>query len=60
MNKEDFMILLSNIWSNWTDKDPIIKAGKRVGITREGLSFEFMQRDRFAMTAVLDEECKNT
>ena len=44
INKEGFMILLSNIWSKWVDKDSISKAGKRVGITTDGVSVDFMQK----------------
>ena len=58
INKEGFMIILSSIWATWADKESIIKAAKRVGITAEGVSVDFMQKDRFAMTAALDEECK--
>jgi hypothetical protein len=58
INKEGFMIILSNIWTKWTDKSSIIKAGKRVGVTSEGISVDFMQKDRFAMTAALDQGCK--
>jgi hypothetical protein len=38
------MIILSNIWTKWTDKSSIIKAGKRVGVTSEEISVDFMQK----------------
>ncbi len=53
-----FMMMILNIWAKWTDKSSIIKAGKGVGITSKGISVDFMQKDRFAMTAALDQGCK--
>ena len=52
VNREGFMTILADVWPTWTTKESLAKAGKHVGISTEGLSFEFMQHDKFE-TAVM-------
>ena len=47
LNKEAFMLILANIWDKWATKPTLLKATKRVGVTNEALSIEFMQQDKF-------------
>ena len=42
LNREDFMNLLSEIWNEWATPESIQKAGKKVGITEEGLDIDWM------------------
>ena len=32
INREDFVLILADVWNSWTTKESIIAAGKRVGI----------------------------
>ena len=50
LNKEAFMLILSNIWDKWASKEILIKCAKRakrVGITASGLSVNLFQQDKF-------------
>ncbi|XP_047131973.1 uncharacterized protein LOC124811011 [Hydra vulgaris] len=47
LNKEAFMLVLANIWDKWATKETIIKSVRRVGVTENSLSVEFMQKDKF-------------
>ena len=47
LNKEAFMLILANIWDKWATKPTLLKAAKRVGVTNEALSIEYMQQDKF-------------
>ncbi|XP_047127097.1 uncharacterized protein LOC124808061 [Hydra vulgaris] len=47
LNKEAFMLVLANIWDKWATKETIIKSARRVGVTENSLSVEFMQKDKF-------------
>ena len=47
INREGFMTILADMWSNWTTPETIVKAGKRVGISHDGLNVEWMQQDKF-------------
>ena len=42
------MKILSTLWPEWASKETIINAGKKVGISSEGLSVEWMQGDKFS------------
>ena len=41
------MTVLADVWLTWTTQESLIKAGKCVGISNEGLSVEFIQQDKF-------------
>ena len=51
VNRERFMTILADVWPTSTTRESLIKAGKRVGISNEGLSVEFMQQDKFETAA---------
>ena len=53
LNREAFMLILSRIWDRWATKERIINASRRVGITNDSLSVEFMQQEKFKRA----EEC---
>ena len=53
LNREAFMLILANIWDRWATKERLINAARRVGITNDTLSVEFMQQDKFKRA----EEC---
>ena len=52
VNREGFMTILADVWPTWTTKESLVKTGKHVGISKDGLSVEFMQHDKFE-TAVM-------
>ena len=56
INREAFMLILTEVWGKWATKEAIIRAGTRVRVTPEGLSVEFMQQDKFEVAAKLLEE----
>ena len=47
INREGFMLILANMWREWTSKDSLQRAGKHVGICNEGLNVNWMQTDKF-------------
>ena len=47
MNKECFMNILAEIWNEWATPECIVKAGKRVGISKDGLSVKWMDQRKF-------------
>jgi len=51
INREGFMTILADVWPTWTTRESLVKAGKRVGISKEGLSVNFMQQDKFQAAA---------
>ena len=52
VNREGFMTILADVWPTWTTRESLmIKVVKRVGISSEGLSVEFMQQDKFETAA---------
>ena len=55
INREGFMWILAEIWDKWATKDIIVAAGKRVGISKNGLNVEWMQQDKFQHAAALLE-----
>ena len=48
INCEGFMEVLSTLWPQWTTKEKIINAARRVGIASNGLDVNWMQQDKFA------------
>ena len=55
VNKEVFMNILGKMWPTWASKDSVVGAFHRVGISKEGLSVEFMQQKKFkAAEMILD------
>ncbi|XP_065677263.1 uncharacterized protein LOC136071680 [Hydra vulgaris] len=51
INREGFMTILGEMWDKWASRDTIINAAKRVGISKEGLSVNNMQQDKFHQAA---------
>ena len=51
INREGFMLTLSEMWGKWATKETIMGVAKRVGITVEGLNVEHTQQDKFAQAA---------
>ena len=47
LNREAFMIILAEIWDKWTNKQVLVSAAKRVGVTSTSLNANFMQQDKF-------------
>ena len=47
INREAFMIILADMWHTWATANSLVKAAKRVGVTSEGLSVNFMQQNKF-------------
>ena len=53
VNRECFMNILSDVITEWATKENLTKAGKRVGITNEGLSVEWMDQSMFERAAAV-------
>ena len=51
INREGFMTILADFWSDWAPRETIVGAGKRVGVSNLGLSVEWMQHDKFERAA---------
>ena len=51
IKREGFMQILSELWGQWASKEAIVNAGKKVGVTPEKLSVDFMQTDKFEKAA---------
>ena len=47
LNKECFMNILAEIWNEWATPERIEKAGKRVGISKDGLNVNWMDQSKF-------------
>ena len=47
INKECFMNILADIWSDWTKPERIVKAAKRVGISQDGLCYKLIDQSKF-------------
>ena len=47
INKECFMNILADLWNNWSKSERIMKAAKRLGISKDGLSIKWMDQDKF-------------
>ena len=51
VNREGSMAILADVCPTWTTRESLIKDGKRVGISNEGLSVDFMQQDKFEIAS---------
>ena len=60
INREVFMQLLADIWDTWTNAEAIIKAFKRCGISKDGLSVEWMQQDKMEAAKALQPTEEST
>ena len=55
INKEAFMTILGEIWSEWVTPAQLVKAAKRVGISDSGLDVNWMDQSKFeAAEAILN------
>ena len=52
VEREGFMMVLGNMWPTWVSREALVNAGKRVGVGSEGLSVEYMQKDKFEQAAL--------
>ena len=52
---ESFMIILADVWNKWATLDLIVKSGKHVGISINGLNVNWMQQDKFRRAGALLE-----
>ena len=52
---ESFMIILADLWNKWATLDLIVKSGKHVGISINGLNVNWMQQDKFRRAGALLE-----
>ena len=55
LNRESFMTILGDVWNKWATLDLIIKSGKRVGISINGLNINWMQQDKLRRAEALLE-----
>ena len=53
VDRHGFLDILASIWSKRVTKESIVKAGKRVGISEEGLNWQWMQTYKFAQSEAL-------
>ena len=49
------MTILGDVWNKWATLDLIIKSGKRVGISINGLNINWMQQDKLRRAEALLE-----
>ena len=47
VTRESFMLILAEIWPNWTSAESVKKSFKKCGITEKNLDIEYMQQDKF-------------
>ncbi|XP_066924340.1 uncharacterized protein [Clytia hemisphaerica] len=59
INREGFMNILGEIWEKWATEETILKAAKRVGISKDGLNVEDMQQDKFEQAALIMNKDKD-
>ena len=57
IDRHGFLDILASIWTKWATKESIIKAARRVGISKEGLNWKWMQVEKFTQTEALIESC---
>ena len=55
LNRESFMTILGDVWNKWATLDLIMKSGKRVGISINGLNINWMQQDKLRRAEALLE-----
>ena len=60
MNKEDFMLTLSEAWKKWVSQEKLVKASKRVGISSSGLNVNWMEKNKFKAASNLIHSTPNT
>ena len=53
LTREAFMLILARIWNTQATKERLVSSARRVGITSEMLSVEFMHQDKFHLA----EQC---
>ena len=53
INREGFMNILAEIWNEWATPEALVKAGKRVGISKDGLNVNWMAQDKFRQAAAI-------
>ena len=46
INKEGFMTILGEIWEEWVTPDQLIKAGKKVSLSADGLNVNWMDQKK--------------
>ena len=54
------MLVLANIWDKWTTKETLIKLARRVSVTENSLSIDFMPKDKFEQAENCIEPEKQT
>ena len=47
INREGFMLILAQMWSKWASAETMKAAGKRIGISENGVNVGDMQEDKF-------------
>ena len=47
------MNILAEIWNEWANPEKIIQAGRRVGISKNGLSVKWMDQSKFQQAAAI-------
>ena len=47
------MDILADVWTSWATQESTIKAAKRVGISRQGLNWKWMQEEKFTLSEAL-------
>ena len=57
IDRHGFLDILASIWTKWATKESIIKAARRVGISKEGLNWKWMQVEKFTQTEAVIESC---
>ena len=56
LNREVFVTILANMWDKWASAESVRKAAKRVGITADALSTDFMQQEKMKASALLNDD----
>ena len=52
IDRHGFLDILASIWTKWATKESIIKAARRVGISKEGLNWKWMQVEKLMLQKV--------
>ena len=55
LSRESFMTILDDVWNKWATPDFIVKSGKHVGISINGLNIKWMQQNKFRHAEALLE-----
>ena len=55
LSRESFMTILDDVWNKWATPDFIVKSGKHVGISINGLNVKWMQQNKFRHAEALLE-----